>query len=1392
MKNKGKNNFYLGLDLGSVSLNCIIIDNINEIIYKRYKRTSGRPVEKALELLAEMKAELGSISFAGAVVTGSGKELIAESTKIDTINEIIAHGTAAWTIYPDVKNVFEIGGQDSKYISIGRNTSGSHYLKDHAFNELCAAGTGAFLDQQADRLGLSINELGCLAESAKAIANVAGRCSVFAKSDMIHLQQKAVPVEEIASGLCFALARNFLATLCRGHIPSPPILFQGGVAANRGVAKAFREILQLNKSELIIPDNSAVMGALGCAIIAGTQPLLKPLSIETFTTLLVNRKKTVVGEKSLQPLKKKSTEHLSHSQQEPVNNFQPPFFLGLDIGSVSTKGVVIDSDKHIVSSSYIPTAGRPVESLNTVLSELTTVTGQNTFISHVVSTGSGRHISAALLGGGTIIDEISTQFLSAKEFFPDVDTVIEIGGQDSKYIQISNGRIESFKMNRACAAGTGAFLEEQAGRLKIKIENEFSEKAFKSTIPVKLGNRCTVFMDSDLVHHLQRGASTEDLCAGLAYSIGENYFEKVVGSSQTGDSIIFQGGVAKNSSVCAAFEQLSGKTIKIHPYPEISGALGAAFAGRDEYLKDSPVHSFHLNNLRIQAETETFDCKLCDNFCEIRKISVPDGKTAYFGSVCGRFEKSFSNPVPANDPFVIREQLLHDHVLKSENKPFRGKIGIPLTLTMFDHLPFWGTFFNLLGFETVFSTKTNRSIIEDGLIHVPAEFCYPIKVLFGHVYDLSKEELETLFIPHLRLFTPPDEKTPRYACPYTQAAPYIVRENVPFSSKILTLEFPVEGESKHWADCAAQKLGINKKTIKNSLESALTAQDNFANACIKAGEKIISCLKDQDKRGAVLIGRPYNTADRYVNLNLARKLKKLNIEPIPYDFLPPDKEPLPELWSRIRWGYGRKLIQSVRVLKKHKFLGAVIVTNFGCGPDSFIDQYLEYELRDTPNILIEYDDHQAEAGLVTRLEAFSRNFEISRNNRETVKGKDPGKPRIPLREYTYYIPSFMDHAYAITGALKASGCKTILLPPSDDESWNLGHKHAYGRECHPFISFTGDILKAAQHPDFDPKKACYYGPSYFGPCLLPQYQLALHLILERIGLGDITVMNIADDTNMKELGTTYMIRIGFGMYAIDRFFKWKTEIEPYEKIPGQVCKIYNEILKEIEKGISNNTFFRTVKKCAKKFKTIALTENNGALPKIGIVGDVYTRINEYSNNKLYKRLKDMGYEVWPASSFIDVSFLGAELIHEELMRKGKKTQSITARSLIPGVKFSRWLVDRYFPETIRTPQERDYHAVSKVSDRYSNLWIDKALSLNLNRVEELYLNQADGVINVMCHNCMLGNITSSLTKSMRKDMGDIPICNLVYEGLKSTHNVNRLEAFIHQVNSHKNSSINKE
>jgi len=1368
----------LGLDLGSVSISAVVIDSNGEVLFKDYRRTNGYPADICGQLIEQMQRECGDLSFAGACVTGSGKKMIADALDISIINEISAHARAAWTLYPQVRSIIEIGGQDSKYSIIGQDKHSQPVIEHHVFNELCAAGTGAFLDQQARRLDLSIDKFAELAGAATKRRRVAGRCAVFAKTDMIHYQQQNVHVEEIAAGLCFALARNFLATLCRGRKPSPPVLFQGGVAKNAGVVKAFRELLGLNESELWVPPNPEYMGAIGAALHVQSAST-DSFTLKDFWGKYQRHNFPAINGGNLRPLSSSYVKSINRHLDKREKPFHPPFSLGIDLGSISIKGVVIDRHKNLVASACRATHGELGKVTAGILNELNLAEG-DMLISQVALTGSGRTSLSRFFPSAVLVDEITAQGRACGHFSPEVDTLFEIGGQDAKFIRLLNGKIKSFKMNKVCAAGCGSFLEEQAGRLNVSIQNEFSALALQSNAPVKLGSRCTVFMDSDLVHYIQHGVPVADLCAGLAYCVAENYLEKVVGQESIGATIAFQGGVANNEAVLRALEQLSGKKIYRHDAPELTGAVGAALLAMEESCEQPGLQGVKLSEIALQIA----DSSLVGDNAGQAPLQEFHSKT----DKDRNGSRQVITPNQSLHGFSIRNRLLHQCV----DPPLRivhGQIGLPLALTMHDYLPFWGTFFHALGYETVLSDTSSSDLIEEGCSLAPADVCYPIKVLFGHVTNLYRRGIRKIFVPQLRKFVPSGEAAGRPTCPYTQAAPFLIKEAMLADGEVLHVEYPSQVERNYWVEKVADQLQLDKSQIVLSLDKALAAQSQFAALCLGEGKIILNELARKQDRGIVLIGRPYNTADSYVSLNLADKLKGLGVEPIPIDFLPLDGEPLPELWSRLRWGYGRNALKAARIAKKNPLLGAVVVSNFGCGPDAFVDQYLEYELREIPLLMLELDDHQADTGLVTRLEAFVRSFSTDREPQDVTIGKDPGKPRRPLKDYIYYVPAFMDHAHAIAGALRASGCRTELLPPTDRQSWELGLKHTKGKECHPFISLAGDFLKVINRPDFDASSACFYAPSYLGPCLLPQYPLALHLLLERLGVAEATVMNILDETNMQGLGYGYLMRLALGLYAIDRLFKWKTEIVSVATDTQHLEMSYRQSLKLIEDGIAEKCFFKGLKRAVSLLAQVKLVAEPEKKPRIGIVGDVFTRINEHSNNGLYQHLHNTGHEVWASSTFIDVFLLSLVQKPEELRRSGQIFKGKLATLLWPGAGLVCRLIDQYFPHSIENPQERISFSFNHEIQAYVDPMLDKGLSLNVARVREFARNGTDGIINVMCHNCMLGTITNAFIERLSGEHGGVPICTLKYDGQQCTHNNNRLEAFADQTASFSNRKL---
>jgi len=593
--------FFIGIDVGSVSIDFAVLSSDKKIIKTYYKRTLGQPLQVCIDILKDILKEIPKESIRGIATTGSGGKLLANLLNGSFANEIISQAKAAEYLYPHVRTIIEMGGEDSKLILLDFSSkTGSIVIKDFATNTICAAGTGSFLDQQAHRLNISIEEeFSLLALKSQNRPRIAGRCSVFAKSDMIHLQQAATPDYDIVAGLCYAVARNFKSNIAKGKKFTKPIAFQGGVAANKGVAKAFEDVLGLERGELIIHELHGITGAIGATLLLIENPQ-KEFSFQGMDALenyLSNQKNLV--SKGLKPLRivKSSYSHIEDEeikQTLPNNGEKIDVFLGIDVGSISTNVVALDTNKKVIARRYLMTAGRPIEAVRRGLKEIGDEIGNFVNVKGVGTTGSGRYLIGDFVGADIVRNEITAQAKAAVDIDPSVDTIFEIGGQDSKYISLSNGVVIDFEMNKVCAAGTGSFLEEQAEKLNVNIKEEFGEIALSSKNPVPMGERCTVFIESDLMHHQQNGTPREDLISGLSYSIAYNYLNRVVGKRKIGNRIFFQGGVAANLGVIAAFENLLGKKIIVPPHHDVTGAIGVALLAMESHISSSNFKGFDM------------------------------------------------------------------------------------------------------------------------------------------------------------------------------------------------------------------------------------------------------------------------------------------------------------------------------------------------------------------------------------------------------------------------------------------------------------------------------------------------------------------------------------------------------------------------------------------------------------------------------------------------------------------------------------------------------------------------------------------------------------------------------------------------------------------------------
>jgi predicted CoA-substrate-specific enzyme activase len=1376
----------LGLDIGSVISKAVLLDGSFRVLGWWSVNSRGDPAE-ALEIL--VKKAIGprknfNLKFA---LTGGGRELFEPTEEISSVNEIISLALGTAFEHPQVKSVIEIGGHSSLWLRLEKESLDGveAEIVDFMLNERCAAGSGAFLEQQATRLKLGIEEFSALAAGAIRGATIAGRCSVFAKSDMIHLQQKGTPVDEIAYGVCLALARNFMATIIKGRECVPPVLFTGGGAQNKGLVRAFREILRMDESNFVVSGNPFFSAALGAAVRAQKHAKGKDYS-SARNVLDVLKLKETVPERTLAPLGSLDMRHKQEPMLSPEEDFEG--YLGIDVGSVSTNLALLDLQGAVVAGVYLPTRGRPLEVLREAFRILIGNCGARMCILGVGTTGSGRYLAGKFLDSDVIHNEITCQLMGAKCFYPDVDTIFEIGGQDSKYISVLDGRIHDFTMNKVCSAGTGSFLEEQAAHLGIEVEDEFSEQASRSRKPRDLGSQCTVFMDTELVNAISQGVILPDITAGLAYSIARNYLEKVVAGRAVGNSIVFQGGVASNPAVVKAFSLLLNRPIQVHPHNRISGAIGAAFIVKNavENREISVSKTADLEKRINQPYSVTsFQCKHCPNQCHVNCIRF-DGESIYFGDVCERYtakqgsaQGGSESPIP--DLFLERDAMLEAFIHNPINPTHR--IALPKASFLFEYLPFWISFFNHLGCEVFLSPNTNMEILEMGLSKLPTETCLPIKIAFGHVQWLLQKEVDFVFVPSL-IDPHPEREDRHYLCPYCEHLPYMLR-----SSPRIRLLFP----SVNFGDGAEEfvqslssvekKLGRKNAEIKDAFFHAKTAQERYSQGLRSRGKEVL--IKSEDK-GAdvwVIIGKPYNIHDPFINLSLNKHLKKLNVIALPMDFIPYEGG-MSAHWQNLPpWRYNRQIIKSTLWCSDKTNIYPVFATNFGCGPDAFTMKHLTRILSNNPHLILEFDEHRGEAGLITRLEAFWDEINQLQPRRpkhdlsENEKEKKRKRRMDTAIKRSFVLPYFADHAFAFSGAMRGIGLSAEVLPMPDEQSLALGEQHSSGKECHAYSIIAGDLIKFARSERKG--NEIYYFPGTKDICLLAQYGEGMNYILDDLGIDDLEVLSPSGGFLFRTLGTSGIKLLWQGLVAVDLLVKAACELRPYEVHKGQTDKIHQKNLAAIEKGLADGSFHAAWTECVERINDIHVRK--GWRPVIGIAGDIYTRQHPIANHGLFHKLEKMGCEVWPPPLFVDEIDFGMRKSISDNFRTKKYRDLVAAGLLSLRKDFETWKIKKKLRGAMDRLSEPTYKTVLESAAPYVGPENNRILLLNIAKMVDFARRGADGVVNVICLNCMLGTVSEAISAQIKRDYDRIPIPTLVFSGTDSPSENTKLEAFVYQV-----------
>lgn len=972
---------YLGVDVGSLYASIVLIDNEAQILNQAYIRHHGAPLAGIRQALSAFPLDL----ISSVARTGSGGEALPLPGQY--INAVVAGVEGVLHLDSEIRNIISIGGGSFSLTQL--NDDGSY--RTCTTNTACASGTGAFLDQQALRLQINPSELSEKANTYQGKPpGVATRCAVFAKSDMIHLQQEGFGTDAIAAGLCAGLGHSTVDGLLGGHSLEGKTLCIGGVSKNRVVVNAVQEKLGIS---VTVPQNPELVGALGAALYAR-----KRGEHVTFSLSALDDAKQGIDNSTAAFLRAPLRLELSHypvfvyhdywidedkseiALMEAVNG-TIPVTLGIDIGSTSTKAALLDRDQKVVAWIYRKTAGDPIRAVQKLfqgIRRLQTRANITFLIQGVGTTGSGRKMIGALIGADLAINEITAHAKAAVYIDPEVDTILELGGQDAKFTQLSHGVVYNSVMNYVCAAGTGSFIEEQALKLGLPI-TDFADFAMNVECPAT-SDRCTVYMERDLDLLLAKGWSKSAVAAAVLHSVRDNYLNKVVGGLYIGNHVFFQGATARNKALVAAFEAELKVPVQVSTFCHVTGALGMCLLVRERITGASSFKGLSFADEEIRVESET--CELCHNLCHLSIIHTGHGTVAW-GLKCGRDygdTKVKVKKVTGFDGWLGREKAW----LKLDGEACQGpRIGIPRALGVYGYLPLWRNFFRALGCEPVLSPRSNDKLLKTGTQISTAEYCAPVLMSLGHVKHLCEQkDVDFIFIPQLIREENPYHFTDSHFCCYLQAHAGVAKSihGLPFGGRLLDpiIQFCKGEEYMVEQLCLSLEAPLkkNREEIRRAWKTGLSALADFRRESVRLGEITLKKISEEEQLGIVVIGRPYNSLDAGMTLDLPKKMADMGYNILFLDQLPLDFTTTHQEYPNMYWHYGQKILAAADYVLKADNLFGVYFTNFMCGPDSYLLSYFKEIMnkKDKPYLLLQLDGHGADAGYLTRIEAALESF----------------------------------------------------------------------------------------------------------------------------------------------------------------------------------------------------------------------------------------------------------------------------------------------------------------------------------------------------------------------------------------------------------------------------------
>jgi predicted CoA-substrate-specific enzyme activase len=1360
----------VGIDIGSCYVKAVALDPSGRVVAHHYGAHNGLPLDSLHPFLEKHQPEASAMGITGSL---AGLFTGGSNHRIDDVRSMIRGSSH---LDGKCRNILHLGASSISLVKVGENGE----LLDFRTNSVCAAGTGSFLDQQAGRMEIDVSECSRFKEVDDP-PSVAARCAVFAKSDLIHRQQEGYTIPQLWCGLCRGLSFTIANTLLLGEPLRGKTGVIGGVALNKEVVRWLKQVIG---QDLFVIEHPHLVSAIGAALLApdGARPeeALAPWGTDSTEPRSPSHvRPSLVLERSVFPEAEVFRDYVDEEENE-IRILEPMrgsynVSLGMDIGSTSTKLAVLDQDDRVLLDIYRRTSGDPIGAMRKLLRRAHDLLAEGsadfTFTA-CGTTGSGRKLVGQIIGADRIVNEITAHARGARLLFgEEIETIFEIGGQDAKYVHMREGRVDHVNMNYVCAAGTGSFVEEQASKLGFRVE-EIGDRVL-GIAPPFTSERCTVFMERDVEKLLQEGFSREAAMAAVLYSVCFNYLTKVVGNRPvTGDRVLFQGATAKNRGLVAAFEIILDREVVTSHFCHVTGAIGAAKLAREETSSSGKGSAFRgLDLYRREVEVHYKDCTLCQNRCKITHARIEGtNQTPSWGYMCGREpEDAKKKPNQQFRPFEIRKRLFTQAGTPLAESREHVGITIPMALATYAHLPLWRTFFGDLGIPLHTTEPTNRETIEAGISRSTAEFCFPIKIFLGHLAQAARTS-EHLFVPHLIAGEKTRLTTKSVFCPYVQAAPSIARSSELLSealrdrllSPVIDFAKP-DGINIKELHRVLMPFGLRRGRVAKAWKAGLRALETYRKACTQEGLRILQEIEQTGEKAVMVVGRYYNVYDGGVNLEIPRKISELGYRVIPYEFLPFSEEALDPFFQNMFWYYGQRILSAARFVRDRKNLFLLYLTNFSCGPDSFLLTYVDEIMGSKPSLTLELDEHSSDTGYGTRLEAFADLMEdyeeapVERNHLYVKKGpEDLHEKRILL------IPMHLGVVPMFAAAFEKHGYQTLMLPEITPEQFELGRKHTRGSECLPAHVTTGSMLHALEEHDLRPDEAALFMPTSDGPCRFGQYASLHRIVLNKLGYEDLTIISPSAQNAYMGLEDELRKDLWKGILLGDLHLKFYCRVAPFERHAGETKRAFDSIVRESAVAFRQGTTFTDIlHNAAARFSRI--DRINVSRPLVGIVGEIFVRCNPFSCDRVVDRILEAGAEPWlaPMSEWI----LFTSFIHRYEANKTRNLlemiRSYLGNSFLSGLEHQAYEAAGELLGKRREPPIADMVEAGK---HYFPVEFNAEAILSAGRAS-LFIerDRADMIVNVSPFTCMPGTITGAVFRQMSSKKG-VPIVNMYYDG----------------------------